>query len=246
VGTENGISDYKENCKPLIDSICRNFYSDDKIVPLFEFPQTFEKNIAGYRGTYAGRNIRSKRAKDVVSEWFATTSNNKPYLKMETNGETFLYRKTGFYITHEGKDIKYNERGEMVGNKWYVYILTEKLGIHNKNIHQYELFANAWSDSIFDQNRLPSGFSLERVEEDMYSIMNESQKLLDKAYAKLKNPKKQPRFIDFVPYDNLAVEDSSVRSDVDNDDNNSTIYVKDVNDYIVKHSDAVLSIDNYD
>lgn len=246
VGAENGISDYKENCKPLIDSICRNFYSDDKIVPLFEFPQTFEKNIASYRGTYAGRNIRSKRAKDVISEWFATTSNNKPYLKMETNGETFLYRKTGFYITHEGKNIKYNESGEMVGNKWYVYILTEKLGIHNKNIHQYELFANAWSDSIFDQNRLPSGFSLEHVEQDMYSIMSESQKLLDKAYAKLKNPKKQPKFIDFIPYDNLAVEDSSVRSDVDNSDSNSTIYVKDVNDYIVKHSDAVLSVDNYD
>jgi len=132
-------------------------------------------DITGYKGTFAGRNVRSKRAKDVVVSWFATTGNNKPYLKVETNGETFLYRKVGFYLKHEGKDIKQDDNGEFSGIKWYTYVLTEKLGIHNKNIHQYELFANAYSDSIFDQNRLPDSFSIETVDEDMYSVMDKSQ-----------------------------------------------------------------------
>lgn len=243
VGAENGIQDYKENCKSLIDIICKNFYTNDKIVPLFEFPKQLSNTINDYRGTHAGRNIKSKRAKDVVVEWFTTTSNNKPYLKIETNGETFLYRKVGFYITHEGKEIKYDENGEMSGNKWYVYVLTEKLGIHNKNLHQYELFANPWSSSIFEQNRLPEGFSIERVEEDIYSLMNKSQELLDKAYLKLKKPKKQPKVIDFIPYDELSVEDSSIRSDVDTIENSNTIYTDNVDNYIYSHADIIYRAD---
>lgn len=246
LGAENGIQDYKQNCKPLIDTICRNFYSDDKIVPLFEFPKQQQSTITGYRGTHSGRNIKSKRANDTVVDWFTTTSTNKPYLKIQTGGETFLYRKAGFYVKHEGKDIKYDENGEISGNKWYVYVLTEKLGIHNKNIHQYELFANAWSDSIFEQNRLPEGFSIERVEEAVYALMDKSQEQLDKAYEKKKNPKKQPTVIDFIPYDVLAVEDSSIRSDVDNVDNLSTIYTDNVSKYIEKHADVVVDLEKYD
>ena len=243
VGVENGIQDYKQNCKPLIDTICRNFYSDDKIVPLFEFPKQSSMDITGYKGTFAGRNVRSKRAKDVVVSWFATTGNNKPYLKVETNGETFLYRKVGFYLKHEGKDIKQDDNGEFSGIKWYTYVLTEKLGIHNKNIHQYELFANAYSDSIFDQNRLPDSFSIETVDEDMYSVMDKSQQLLDKKYAKLNNPKRKPSFIDFIPYDDLTVEDSSIRSDVDDIENNSIIYTNNVDNYISNHADIIYRAD---
>ncbi len=66
--------------------------------------------------------------------------------------------------------------------------------------------------------------------------MNKSQELLDKAYLKLKKPKKQPKVIDFIPYDNLAVEDSSVRSDVENISNDNVIYTKNYNDYVNAHS----------
>lgn len=245
IGVENGVQDYKQDCKPLIDVICKNFYSDDKIVPLFEFPKESAKDITGYRGTFAGRNVRSKRAKDVIVSWFATTGNNKPYLKIETNGETFLYRKIGFYLKHEGNEIKQDKNGELSGVKWYTYVLTEKLGIHNKNIHQYELFANADSDSIFDQNRLPDGFDIVNVEADLLQVMNKSQQLLDKRYTAKNNKNKKQIFIDFIPYNNLVVEDSSIRSDVDIKGGSSIIYAKNADEYINEHSDTVIDLNTF-
>ncbi len=246
IGAERGIKDYKEDCKPLIDTICRNFYSDDKIVPLFEFPNKFETTVKTFSGTFAGRNVKSKRAKDVVVSWFATTANNKPYVKMETNGETFLYAKVGMYLTHDGKEVKQDENGEFKGNKWYVYVLTQKLGIHNKNLHQYELFADAWSDSIFDQNKLPEQFSIDQVEADMAAMLQKTQLSLDRDYVKDKSKNKKAKFVDFIPYNNLAVEDSSTRSDVETNDNNSVIYTDNVNNYMASHADIIYRTDSMD
>ena len=246
-GAEQGMIDYKEDCTPLIDILCRNFYTDDKIVPQFEFPKESSKTMASYSGTHTGSSIRVSGVKGGIPKWFSTTRNNKPYLKVQIGGETFLYRKELYFVTRDGKEIKYDERtGEELGNKWYTYILTEKLGIHNKNLHQYELFASAYNESIFDQNKLPEKFNLDDVLVEMETFMNKSQEVFDKDYAKKKNPKNPPKQIVPIPYKNRSIEMPDTNYEIDDNNDVSTIYTKDVNGYIEKHSDLVIDFDTFD
>lgn len=244
---ENGMIDYKEDCTPLIDILCRNFYNDDKIVPQFEFPKESTKSMASYAGTHSGSSIRVAGIKGGIPKWFSTTRNNKPYLKVQIGGETFLYRKELYFVIRNGKKIEYDERtGEELGNKWYTYVLTEKLGIHNKNLHQYELFASGHSESIFDQNKLPEKFNIDDVLVEMQTFMDKSQELFDKDYAKKKNPKNPPKQIVPIPYKNRSIEMQTTTYELNDSNDVSTIYTKDVKQYIEKHSDIVIDFDMFD
>ena len=246
-GAEHGLVDYKDDCTPLIDVLCRNFYNDDKIVPQFEFPKESSKTMASYSGTHSGSSIRISGVKGGIPKWFSTTRNNKPYLKVQIGGEVFLYRKELYFVVRDGKEIKYDERtGEELGSKWYTYVLTEKLGIHNKNLHQYELFASGHSESIFDQNRLPEKFNLDDILSEMQTFMEKSQDVFDKDYAKKKNPKNPPKQIVPIPYKNRSIEMPAVSYEINDNNDVSTIYTKDVNAYIEKHSDVVVDFDTFD
>ena len=244
---ENGMIDYKEDCTPLIDILCRNFYNDDKIVPQFEFPKESAKTMVGYSGTHTGSSIRVSGIKGGIPKWFSTTRNNKPYLKVQIGGETFLYRKELYFVIRNGKKIEYDERtGEELGNKWYTYVLTEKLGIHNKNLHQYELFASGHSESIFDQNKLPEKFNIDDVLVEMQTFMDKSQEALDRDYSKKKNPKNPPKQIVPIPYKNRSIEMQTTTYELNDNNDVSTIYAKDVKEYIEKHSDIVIDFDTFD
>lgn len=246
-GADNGMIDYKSDCTPLIDILCRNFYNDDKIVPQFELPKESSKTMAAYSGTHSGSSIRIPGVKGGVPKWFSTTRNNKPYLKVQIGDEIFLYRKELYFVVRDGKEIKYDERtGEELGNKWYTYVLTEKLGIHNKNIHQYELFASGYSESIFDQNKLPEKFSFDDVLAEMQTFMEKSQEVYDRDYAKKKNPKNPPKQIVPIPYKNRSIEMPVIDYKIDDNNDVSTIYTKNVNEYIEKHSDIVIDFDTFD
>ena len=246
-GVEHGLVDYKDDCTPLIDVLCRNFYNDDKIVPQFEFPKESSKTMASYSGTHSGSSIRISGVKGGIPKWFSTTRNNKPYLKVQIGGEVFLYRKELYFVVRDGKEIKYDERtGEELGSKWYTYVLTEKLGIHNKNLHQYELFASGHSESIFDQNRLPEKFNLDDILSEMQTFMEKSQEVFDKDYAKKKNPKNPPKQIVPIPYKNRSIEMPVISYEINDNNDVSTIYTKNVNEYIEKHSDVVVDFDTFD
>lgn len=227
VSTEAGIVDYKQDCTPLIDILCRNFYNDDKIVPAFEFPKESAKTMANFSGTHVGKSIRFKNVKAGVPTWFSTTRNNKPYLKVNIGGETFLYRKELYFVVRNGDQVKYDEStGEETGNKWYTYILTEKLGIHNKNMHQYELFATAQSESIFKQNKLTEKFDLDEVASEMGSFMQKSQDVYDKQYAKSKTGKAVRKVIVPVPYKNRSIEMIDTRQYTEDNASTSVVYTE--------------------
>lgn len=246
-GVESGMTDYKTDCTPLIDILCRNFYMDDKIVPLFEFPKESNKTMVSYSGTHMGSSIRIPDVKGGVPKWFSTTRNNKPYLKVHIGGETFLYRKELYFVVRKGNQIVYDEStGEEEGNKWYTYVLTEKLGIHNKNLHQYELFASGHSESIFDQNKLPEKFNLDDILLEMESFIDKSQQAFDKDYAKQKNPKNPSKQIVPVPYKNRAIEVPVIKYEVSDNNDTSTIYTKNVKEYIEKHSNIVIDLNTFD
>jgi len=196
---QNETFDYDIECKNIIDTICKNFYDDDNIVPIFEPKKDSKKTFmdSGY-GEYIGYSIRSIEAKENVPTNFLTSKTNKPYLKIHVGGEYFLYQKVGFvYQEQDGED---NGKAH-----WYAYMLTPKMGIHHGSFDQYELANANTSESIFEDNKLPERFDKGRVSQDFVNFMKISQDRIDKQWKKDKKEGPTP-VVKWQRYENLTVE----------------------------------------
>lgn len=197
---ENGdVFDYGKECQNIVDMICRNFYQNDDIVPLFEFDRKIENKFAGKGyGEYVGMGVMSTEANGSTPMFFITTKQNRPYVKTELNGVTFLYKKRGHMVE--------KSNGEEVGKRWFVYMLDQKLGVHQGSLHQYELASSAFDSSIFEENRLPGGFNKNVVANQLVWWQQQSQQQVDRVYNKIKKPKHPKPTVEWVLYNGLTVQ----------------------------------------
>lgn len=166
----NGVFSPAANISSLLDLICRNYYNDNEIVPIYQIKDqnSFANKSQGeYQQTI--RDV-SSRPVSIIPSMFATTFSNVPYVKMVVNGKVYLYKLRGF-VTKESK------KDDTQQHPWGVYTLTQKLGLHDGSTHQYELSASAQDNSIYAQNALPSTYSEEKAALQLQKFIEQSQKL---------------------------------------------------------------------
>lgn len=164
----------------IIDVMCRNYYNDDNIVPLYNANIGGKsKYISGGYGEYLGGIISDfENGHTKIPSVIITSKTNARYIKIRENGYTFLYKKVNKY------QIK-NKDGKNDGDPWYGYVLAQKLGRHSGTTHQYEFLATQTTKSMFEENDIPFDFDYETVSEAF-------NKFEEKSRSKLKSGKTLP------------------------------------------------------
>lgn len=233
--------DYDVECYSLLQSICRNFYMDDNIVPLYEF-----------KGAKKGKNVLSSG--EIIRNipgtktpmYLLTSEEHRPFIKMNVNGEIVLYKKK-MHIWAEANT------GTKRGSNWELYIPTSKLGVHQGSTHQYELYASSVDKSIFEDNDISEKWSWNTVANDVWKFIQESQQKVDKQLAARKKVTTITSVkVKYEITDKLAVQESkqeSVHKTIDNGMKSSkNISVENANTFIQDNSNEVIdfSKDSYE
>lgn len=225
--------DYGVECYSLLQSICRNFYTNDNIVPLYEYSDKYKGKTILSRGEII-KNIPGTK----VPMYLLTSEQRKPFIKMNVNGEIVLYKKK-MHMWAEANT------GSQRGSHWYLYIPISKLGVHQGTTHQYELYASSADKSIFEDNEISEKWSWDAVARDTWNFIKDSQQKVDK---ELLSRKKEVTVTSIkVKYeitDKLEVQESkeeSVHKNIDNEIKSSKkISVKNVAQFIKDNTNEVI------
>lgn len=148
----------KINPDEYIDTICRNYWYNDKIVPVYSLTQqAFAQTKLGAEKYLLPSYMNGNR---VPGSIITSKGGNHPYFKVQLGNKYYLYKKIG---------------SVMKGNSVYrdIYIISPKLGIHQGGNHQYEFYTGSLNESIFDDNLLPETFSYSNVEANVINYINQ-------------------------------------------------------------------------
>ena len=148
----------KINPDEYIDTICRNYWYNDKIVPVYSLTQQAFTQIKLSAEKYLLPSYVSGNR--VPGAIITSKGGNHPYFKVYVGNKYYLYKKIG---------------SVMKGNSSYrdIYIISPKLGIHQGGNHQYEFYTGSLNESIFDDNLLPETFNYGNVEESVINYIDQ-------------------------------------------------------------------------
>ena len=220
----------------IMDIMCRNYYNDDNIVPLYNAvigEQSKYINV-GY-GEYLGGMISDMVNKTRIPSVIVTSKTNAWYIKIRENGNTYLYKKVRKYQV-------FDKNKKKSGDPWFGYVLTEKLGRHAGTTHQYEFLATSTTQSMFEENEMPFDFDYETVEDAFKKFEDNSRK-------KLKGGKILPEpenLVDITFLRNIYTTTSHRTVDNNIDDSNNTQIIisdKPTSEYSTNDIDVTKSID---
>ena len=148
----------KINPDEYIDTICRNYWYNDKIVPVYSLTQqAFTQTKLGAEKYLLPSYVSGNRVPGAI---ITSKGGNHPYFKVYVGNKYYLYKKIG---------------SVMKDNSSYrdIYIISPKLGIHQGGNHQYEFYTGSLNESIFDDNLLPETFNYDNVEESVINYINQ-------------------------------------------------------------------------
>lgn len=148
----------KVNPDEYIDTICRNYWYNDKIVPVYSLTQqAFTQTKLGAEKYLLPNYVSGNRVPGAI---ITSKGGNHPYFKVYVGNKYYLYKKIG---------------SVMKGNSSYrdIYIISPKLGIHQGGNHQYEFYTGSLNESIFDDNLLPETFNYGNVEESVINYIDQ-------------------------------------------------------------------------
>ena len=148
----------KINPDEYIDTICRNYWYNDKIVPVYSLTQqAFTQTKLGAEKYLLPNYVSGNRVPGAI---ITSKGGNHPYFKVYVGNKYYLYKKIG---------------SVMKGNSSYrdIYIISPKLGIHQGGNHQYEFYTGSLNESIFDDNLLPETFNYGNVEESVINYIDQ-------------------------------------------------------------------------
>ena len=148
----------KINPDEYIDAICRNYWYNDKIVPIYSLTQqAFTQTKLSAEKYLLPSYVNGNRVPGAI---ITSKGGNHPYFKVQLGNKYYLYKKAG---------------SVMKGNSTYRdnYIISPKLGIHQGGNHQYEFYTGSLNESIFDDNLLPETFNYGNVEQNVINYINQ-------------------------------------------------------------------------
>lgn len=148
----------KINPDEYIDTICRNYWYNDKIVPVYSLTQqAFAQTKLGAEKYLLPNYVNGNRIPGAI---ITSKGGNHPYFKIHVGNKYYLYKKIGSVM--KGKSI-YRD----------IYVISPKLGIHQGGNHQYEFYTGSLNESIFDDNLLPETFNYSNVEANVINYINQ-------------------------------------------------------------------------
>lgn len=154
----------------ILDILCRNYWYDNDIVP--EYTLSSKNNSHLWQGGESKLRYASvkfgKRSINMPG-CIITSTTNKPYIKVTKKGCTILYKLVG-----ETSNQKKVDKPKKSSSVRYIYMATQKAGVHSNNQHQYEYYADYSTPSIFPQNKLPQSFNPFDLRELVNTVLKNS------------------------------------------------------------------------
>ena len=221
----------------IFDILCRNYWYDNDIVP--EYTLSSKNNSRLWQGGESKLQYASvkfgKRSINMPG-CIITSTTNKPYIKVTKKGCTVLYKLVG-----ETSNQKNVDKPKKTASVRYIYMATQKAGVHSNNQHQYEYYADYSTSSIFPQNKLPQSFNpfdLRKTVDTILQKSNESSEYTTKPIYYLET------LPDELSGDNSDMYFEEPKSQVQTLENGVTVkstsnVVKSIEDY----SDLIITID---
>lgn len=145
----------------FVDPICRNYWTDDNVVPVKIKAKTGNLSLGNsecvvyqhndkIQPTAGGKN---KFHGGVHGIFLSKAIGDSPYVKVQYGDDYYLYKNIG-YVTESGEMVN------PISTAWQVYAIVPKLGLHSGSIHQYEFSETGSSSSIYSENNLDEKFRL--------------------------------------------------------------------------------------
>lgn len=148
----------KINPDEYLDTICRNYWYDDKVVPVYSLTNSvFSQQKIGVEKYLLPNYVNGNKVPGAI---ITAKGGNHPYLKVNIGRQYYLYKKVGNVM--KGNSSSHD-----------VYIISPKLGIHQGGVHQYEFYAGALNESIFGDNLLPETFNYNNIEQQVINYINQ-------------------------------------------------------------------------
>lgn len=170
------------NVEEYIDSICRNFWYNDSVVPEYSITnQAFASTVLYTEKYTLPTFINGSRVPGAI---ITSKGGNNVYIKIKIKNNTYIYKKIGSIYKNEKESHS-------------VYAITPKLGISADGVNQYELVSGSTGSSLFGSNMLPDSVNYNAVIQSVrqfVALHNEA----------IKN-KKKAKPIRFVIGDSIAI-----------------------------------------
>lgn len=170
------------NVEEYIDSICRNFWYNDSVVPEYSITnQAFASTVLYAEKYTLPTFINGARVPGGI---ITSKGGNNAYIKIKIKNNTYIYKKIGSIYKNEKESHS-------------VYAITPKLGISADGVNQYELVSGSAGSSLFGSNMLPDSVNYESVVQSIQQFVafhNEAVK-----------SKKKAKPIKFVIGDNITM-----------------------------------------
>lgn len=141
------------NAEEYIDSICRNYWTNNTIVPQFSLTNKSFGNIGDGEDLNLNWYILNKDR--IPGAILTYKGGGHPYIKIVKKNDTYIYKRIGVVD-------KYS-KGHLSNSARSVYVIVPKLGVHKNNIHQYEFISGNMDTSIYDNNLLPNTLSFDKL-----------------------------------------------------------------------------------
>ena len=170
------------NIEEYIDSICRNFWFNDSIVPEYSMTNQAFASTFLYSEKYTLPTLMNGGR--VPGAIITSKGGNNAYIKIKLKNNTYIYKKIGSIYKNEKESHS-------------VYAITPKLGISADGVNQYELVSGSAGSSLFGSNMLPDSVNYESVVQSIQQFVafhNEAVK-----------SKKKAKPIKFVIGDNITM-----------------------------------------
>ena len=153
----------------IVDIICRNFWYDDNIVPVY-----YEHKTGNIRSNYT--ELRTHRGRSTGKSKFSgailTSYADNPYIKVVKGDDVMLYKNVG-QVTRKNL----NKKDKELNQRLSIYMAVPRLGYHNNNIHHYEFSGNEHIPSIFrKQNSISTKFEQQKLVEDIEKLVPKESK----------------------------------------------------------------------
>lgn len=130
---------YMIDTEDITDMVCRNFWYDNQIVPVYKvhpkdkFIELFGPNAIG----------------TTISQYIFTEYSDAAYIKMYNS------KKGKYYLYKHAYDVNVLNKTGKIQRVIPVYVLTSRYGLHDGNNHVYE-FLNNSEKSVYDENKIPN------------------------------------------------------------------------------------------
>lgn len=180
----------------VIDNMCRNYWYDDNIVPIFRtYPSYKEQTLNGNASTiqlfpqthqYKKEFVNNLVQHNVFGIILSKFSGGSPYIKVQTGKDWYLYKNIGTVTRRDNTGEK-----ESTG-AYNVYAVIQKRGIHEDGKHQFEYATERDDVSIFKSNLLPDTLSLTENKNSKGLLNKLAQYIANQAATAPVDDKKQP------------------------------------------------------